>query len=229
MPAISSTRATSRWPRLMIGSVVGGILLYAGWMVWAAWCSADLWKRAQAAAGREDWDRTAKLLDRLSGTIPTTGESCTSRLRRHSVAATRSLRRDYCPEFPPRRPRRWRLRLAQGRLLIQAFHLREAEAAFRECLRLDPKADEARLALIAILAVQRRGGDYETEAWALIENGAEPIKALRLLAQAAPAIPPDTFTRTADMGDVLRRCVAADPGDTNTRGAGTLRARAGPR
>ena len=62
-----------------------------------------------------------------------------------------------------------------------------------------------RQALIAILAVQHRSRDYEAEAWALFDRGGEPIKALRLLAEAAPTIPPDTFARTADLGDVLRR------------------------
>ena len=108
-------------------------------------------------------------------------------------------------------------RLAQGRLLMEAFLPREAEAAFRDCLRLDPEADAARLALIAILAVQRRSRDYEAEAWALFDRGGEPLKALRLLAQAGPAIPPDTFTRSADLGDVLRRCLAADADDPHTR------------
>jgi len=105
----------------------------------------------------------------------------------------------------------------QGRLLMQAFRPRAAEAAFRDCLRIDPGSDAARLALIAILAVQHRSRDYEAEAWSLLAHGVEPIKALRLLAQAAPAIPSDTFTRTADEGDVLRRCLAADPHDPHTR------------
>ena len=217
MPAISSTRAMSRWPRLMIGSVVGGILLYAGWMVWAACCSADLWKRAQAAAGREDWERTAKLLDRLSWYNPDDRKVLRLKVEAALGRGDLIVAAGLLSRVPATAAEAVEARLTQGRLLIQAFLLREAEAAFRECIRLDPKADEARLALIAILAVQRRRGDYETEAWALLENGAEPIKALRLLAQAAPAIPPDTFTRTADMGDVLRRCVAADPGDPNTR------------
>ena len=108
-------------------------------------------------------------------------------------------------------------RLSQGRLLMQAFRPREAEAAFRDCLRLDPGSDAARLALIAILAVQNRSRDYKAEAWRLVDRGDEPIKALRLLAQSAPSIPPDTFTRAADIDDVLRRCLAADAEDVQTR------------
>jgi tetratricopeptide (TPR) repeat protein len=201
----------------MIGPAVGGMLLAAGWMVWTAWRSADLRARAQSAASRADWDRTAKLLDRLSWYNPDDRNVLRLRVqaalgRGDLVVAARLLARVRSSAAEA-----VEARLAQGRLLIRAFLLREAEAAFRDCLRLDPKADEARLALIAILAVQRRGSDYETEAWALLKKGAEPIKALRLLAQAAPAIPPDTFTRTADMGDVLRRCLAADPDDPNTR------------
>jgi len=201
----------------MIESAVGGMLLAAGWMVWTAWRSANLRARAQSAAGRADWDRAAKLLDRLSWYKPDDRNVLRLRVqaalgRGDLVVAAKLLAR-----VPSSAAEAVEARLAQGRLLIQAFLLREAEAAFRDCLRLDPKVDEARLALIAILAVQRRGSDYETEAWALLEKGAEPIKALRLLAQAAPAIPPDTFTRTADMGDVLRRCLAADPDDPNTR------------
>jgi tetratricopeptide (TPR) repeat protein len=109
------------------------------------------------------------------------------------------------------------IRLQQARLLIQAFCPRDAETALRECLTLEPGNDSARMTLIAIFALQHRARDYEREAWRLFDQGGEPIKALRLLAQAAPTIPPDTFTRTADIGDVLRQCLAADPDDPYTQ------------
>jgi tetratricopeptide (TPR) repeat protein len=118
---------------------------------------------------------------------------------------------------PDRAPDVVEARLAQGRLWLQAFHPREAEATFRGCLRRDPGSDAARLALIAILAIQGRAREYEAEAWALYDHGAEPLKALRLLAQAEPAIPPDTLSRTGDRGTILRRCFAADPLDPHTR------------
>src|SRR5690348_17702038 len=37
------------------------------------------------------------------------------------------------------------------------------------------------------------------------------------LHDALPILPPDTFTRSADLGDVLRQCLAADADDPHTR------------
>lgn len=193
------------------------ILAGGAWSAWSAWRSADLREKARAAAIRADWDRAAALLGRLAWYSPRDRKILGLRVqaalgRGDPIAAARLL-----ALVPDSSPDAADARLSRGRLLIQAFRLREAEVAFRDCLRIDPSRDEARLALIAILAVQHRARDYEAEAWALHDRGSEPIKALRLLAQAAPAIPPDTFTRTADMGDVLRRCLEADGDDRQTR------------
>ncbi len=217
MPAILSPKSPARWRPPVIAAVVSGALLGAGWMGWAAWRSSDLSARAGAAAGRGDWVRAGVLLERLAWYRPDDLGVLNMRVqaalgRGDAVAAAVLLAR-----VPASAPGAVEARLTQGRLLMEAFRPRAAEAAFRDCLRLDPRADEARLALIAILAVQGRGRDYDAEAWALFEKGGEPIKALRLLAQSSPAIPPDTFTRTADLGDVLRRCLDADPDDPNTR------------
>lgn len=217
MSAISTPKAVGRWQSPLIGAVVVWVLLFAGWMAWSAWRSADLRARARSAAEREDWERNWALLTRLAWYKPNDREVLTLRAQAalnlgDKLAAARLLAR-----IPPSAPEAVEARLAQGRLLLEAFRLQDAEAAYRDCLRIDPGSDAARLALIAILAVQHRSRDYEAEAWALFHRGGEPIKALRLLAEAAPTIPPDTFARTADLGDVLRRCLAADAADVHTR------------
>ena len=217
MPENLPPKTIGRRQAPMIATAVVGVLLAAGWPAWSTWRSADLWGRARAAAGLADWERTETLLDRLTWYDPVNRDVLGLRVqaalgRGDLVAAARLSAR-----VPASAPDAVAARFTAGRLFIQAFRPREAEAALRDCLRLDPDSDAARLALIAILALQHRSREYEAEAWAMFERRGEPIKALRLLAQAGPAIPPDTFARTADMGDVLRRCLAADPEDLRTR------------
>lgn len=216
MSAISPPKARGGSQLLWIAFAIALVLLPAGWMGWLAWRSDSLRAGAAAAVERQDWDRAGDLLGRLDWYDPDNLDDLSLRVqvaigRGDPVAAARLLDR-----VPAGAPGAVEARLSQGRMLIEAFRPREAEAALRACLRLDPDSDAARLTLIAIYAIQRRDRDYEAEAWTLARRGAEPIKALRLIAQAAPAIPPDTLTRTADEGDVLRRCLAAED-DVRTR------------
>lgn len=216
MPAISTPKAgSSRTWLIAMAFVV--ILTAGGWKGWKAWRSADLRSRLRAAVVGSDQAQIAKLLKRLAWYIPDDRAVLNMQVqnalqRSEPVEAARLLAR-----VPSSAPDVAEIRLQQARLLIQAFRPREAEAALRDCLDLDPGNDPARMTLIAIFALQHRARDYDDEAWRLFDQGSEPIKALRFLAQAAPVIPPDTFTRTADLGDVLRQCLSADPNDLYTR------------
>ncbi len=189
----------------------------AGWLILASRQADSLRSQARAAMFRSAWEEADGLLNRLAWYRPQDREVLNMRVRtalqlNQPVKAARLLAR-----IPGDSAETAGIRLQQARLLIQAFRPREANAALKECLVLDPSNDAARLTRIAILAFQHRAREYDEEAWRLFEHGSEPIKALRLLAQAAPVLPPDTFTNSADMGDVLRRCQAAEPDDLHTR------------
>jgi len=216
VPAISTPKVGSlRTWLIAIALIV--VLTAGGWKGWTAWRSADLRSRLRTAVVGSDQAQIARLLKRLAWYIPDDRAILNMQVQnalQHGdpVEAARLLAR-----VPSSASDAAEIRLQQARLLIQAFRPREAEAVLRECLNLDPGNDPARMTLIAIFALQHRARDYDDEAWRLFDQGGEPIKALRFLAQAAPVIPPDTFTRTADLGDVLRDCLAADPDDLYTR------------
>lgn len=211
------TKAAGRWRIAVLATIAVCIMLAGGWFGWSAWRSSQLRVQARDAIDRADWDRAEDRLTRLVWYHPTDAEALNLRI---GVALSRgepALAATLLSTVPESDSRALEARITAGRLWLQAFHPREAEAAFRAALRLRPDSDAARLALIAILAIQGRAADYEAEAWALHDHGVEPIKALRLLAQAAPAIPPDTLARTADDGTVLRLAFDADPDDAYTR------------
>ncbi len=217
VPSFSLGNPFNRFKAVVIVVTLAGMVVATSWFSWSAWRAAKLWNEAVEAADREDWAETGAALEQRMWYRPDDRAALHLQVqaaigRGEPLAAAALLGR-----VPPSAPEAVEARLTQGRLLMDQYRPREAEAVFRDCLKIDPRADAARLALIAILAFQRRGLDYDNEAWTLYEKGAEPIKALRLLAQAAPTIPPDTFTKTADMGDVLERCLETDPDDLHTR------------
>jgi len=217
---VTNTALPKAIDRRRVATIAGALVaavLSAGWVAWSFARSADLRARAGEAVKRGDWGRAGAMLERLAWYRPHDLEALSLRVRVALAQGDPLAAAVLLARVPDSAPGAAEARLTRGRLLMQAFRPGEAEAALRDCLRIDPQADGARMTLLAILAVQGRGRDYEAEAWALLDRGGEPIRALRLLAQAAPAIPPDTFTRTADLGDVLRRCLAAEPDHPQTR------------
>jgi tetratricopeptide (TPR) repeat protein len=198
-------------------AVVIVVVLAVGWAALATWRPAALRASIRESARRAEWNQAEDLLSRLAWYRRDDREARNLCIEAALSSGDPAAAARFLGGVPDRAPDVVEARLAQGRLWLQAFRPREAEAAFRGCLRRDPGSDAARLALIAILAIQGRAREYEAEAWALHDRGAEPLKALRLLAQAEPAIPPDTLSRTSDLGSLLRRCLAADPLDPLTR------------
>jgi tetratricopeptide (TPR) repeat protein len=107
----------------------------------------------------------------------------------------------------------------QGFLLRDLYRLDEAEAAFRRAIKVDPSLLEARRALIALLGLERRGTEQETELWGLLERTPRTAEALRVLAQAGPAIPPDGLPPGLDEGQALERVLRAEPTNDHARAA----------
>lgn len=217
MVTIEAPAARGRWRGAAIGAGVIALALTVGWWGWSRWRAGGLRAEAGRAAGRGEWARAGDLLDRLAWYAPRDRQVLGLRVRAAFGRGDPLGAARFLATTPDSAPEAVDARLSAGRIFLESFRPREAEAALRDGLRIDPEADDLRLALLAVLGSQYRGREYEAEAWALLDRGREPVKALRLLAQAAPAIPADTFARTADLGDVLLRCHEADPDDPHAR------------
>jgi tetratricopeptide (TPR) repeat protein len=117
--------------------------------------------------------------------------------------------------IPADHPRAAAERVRAGALLLGAFRLGEAEAAYRAALAIDRHSEEALRALVVIYGVERRARDQEGALWALhdLRGTATAIEALRLLAPGVPMIPPDSLPKDIDEAQLLQRARRAEPRD----------------
>jgi tetratricopeptide (TPR) repeat protein len=192
-------------------------LLTAGLVAWVAvgLRAAALRARAESAARAARWDEAEAALARLAwyGRLDIDSQrlrAAAAERRGDPVAAAR-LRM----AIPADHPSASAERVRAGALLLGAFRLGEAEAAYRAALAIDRRSEEALRALVVICGVERRARDQEEALWALHDLGgtATAIEALRLLAPGVPVIPPDSLPREIDEAQLLRRARESDPRD----------------
>ncbi|MDX2035294.1 MAG: hypothetical protein SFX72_01485 [Isosphaeraceae bacterium] len=199
---------------IALGAVLGAISL-----VYREFRIARLRDEAVAAARRGDWERAAGSVDRLATYRTLDFESIRIRsmaalARRDQLSAARFL--GMTPENSPLAAESFE---QQGFLLRGLFRLQEAESAFRRSLRLDPERTEARRALVALLGLERRGSEQEVEVWELLQRTPAKVEALRVLAHAGPAIPPDGLPPGLDEGEALTRAIEVEPENAHARAA----------
>lgn len=205
--------------RLAYAGSAAAALLAVGILGWWSARPTWLWHEATAAAQSERWEQAEEALDRYAWYRP--ADFVAQRLRSLAAArrgdlpsAVRAL--EPIPSSPTEAA--W-AHLTRGRLLKDLFRVREAEREFRSCLAITPAAVEARMNLIIILGVERRGREQQEQLWALHDQGGSPLEALRMLAPAMPVIPSGALSKMTDEGFVLQQCLAADPADPHIRPA----------
>jgi tetratricopeptide (TPR) repeat protein len=173
---------------------------------------------AERAIVASDWTRAAGLLDLYLWHRPRDSEAIRSRVEiaRHLGDGEAALA--WLGRVPADAPEAASAQLSRGLLLKELFRAREAEAAYREAIRLAPNTPEPWRELVALLGLQRRGEEQEQALWGFHRAGAA-VEALRLLGQSAVVIPPGTIAKTTDEGAILRRCLEADPDASQVRSA----------
>lgn len=206
--------------RLAVAAVVAVAALIVAWSGLAV-RKAILWSRADHLARASRWDAAEDALARLAWY----GRLGPEALRLRAESAVRrgdpALAARCLGAVPDHAPGAVSARMRQARLLLELFRMREAEAAYRAVLRLDPSLSEARRALIMVLGLKGRAREQEAELWALHDgaNLTTAIEALCYLAPGSAVVPPDGLARNADEGAVLAPCVAQDPTDDEARAA----------
>ena len=128
-------------------------------------------------------------------------------------------RRPWLGQTPETQPEAAAAYERQGILLREQFRLDESEAALRRAIRIDPARIDARRVLVAILGLERRGLEQELELWELLARTPRPVEALRVLAQAGPAIPPDGLPPGLDEGQALAKVLEVEPENARARAA----------
>jgi tetratricopeptide (TPR) repeat protein len=217
---MSSIPRVGRSERIRTAIAVGLATFLLGWLGWFGWSMARtgmLRRDVSAAVKVTDWDRAEAALARLAWYRPDDLEAIRMRVgialhRGDSTAALRAL-----ATVPDSAPEAAAAHLRRGLILKELYRAREAEAAFRAALRRAPSWPEPRRELIALLGIERRGEAQVTELWELHDRAGRSIEALRLLAQSTVTIPRGTVAKTSDEGDVLERCLAADPSNPHLR------------
>jgi thioredoxin-like negative regulator of GroEL len=112
-------------------------------------------------------------------------------------------------------------RQLEGTMLLAAGRGSRAETALKECIRLDPRAVEARRRLVFLYAVELRRDELRNVLWELDELGAMTISDLVLLSGSAFIVWNATETLTW-----IEQFVASDARDVHARiAAGRYRLR----
>ena len=104
-----------------------------------------------------------------------------------------------------------RIRIHEGNLLLELNRAREAEAAFREAVRLVPTFDEARFRLLPLLALRRNP--------AAVREQLQAIRDTRKLSLAEMALwitADGRLTSFSEAVGTLESFVKADPGDLDS-------------
>lgn len=191
-------------------------------LAWFGFTTARVaWLRAEAAAASSDrdWPRAERALERWAWYRPDDVEAIRLRVEAALQRGDRESAARLLAGVPETDPEAASAYLQRGVLLKQLYRVADAEAAFRATARLAPELPEPRRELVALYGITRRAPEQEKELWALHDRADRPVESLRLLAQSAIVIPPGALDRTTDEGDVLRRCLRADPAEPSVRPA----------
>jgi tetratricopeptide (TPR) repeat protein len=195
------------------------VLALAGWFGWMFCRTRALWRDATTAERSGDWGRVESALAKLAWYRPSDLAALRLRVFAALQRGDREAAADLLASVPDSSDEAPRAHLDSGRLYKELFKLREAEAEFRACLRLEPGLADDHRELIIMFGVQRRSREQREQLWALHDRGGRALEALRMLAQASPVIPPGALSKTADEGLVLERALAADPDAPHVRPA----------
>ncbi|MFO0908033.1 MAG: tetratricopeptide repeat protein [Isosphaeraceae bacterium] len=192
------------------------LLLGLGWWGWTVARITSLRSQAHAAFVAGDWGTAEPLLAALLASRPSDEEALQMRVeaavqRQDLPTATAVLE-----GWPARSPLAGEAALRKGRLYKERFLTGLAERAFEEAARLLPDDPAPSRELVGLYGVERRAEEQVRTLWLLHKRGAR-IEALRLLGQSSVVIPPGTIAKTSDEGELLEKCLAADPEDVHLR------------
>jgi tetratricopeptide (TPR) repeat protein len=216
----NGTSRFRRWwrPILATATACVGIAGTVGFRNWSQGRADRLWEEASRSARVGRWDHVEASLRAFAWHRPDDAPA----LRLRAFAAQKRGRPaealGHLAAIPDDSPMGAAKRLQRGQVFIEMLRLRDAEAELRACLRLNPDADEAQRQLLLILGVQRRWRDYRSLLWKVHATPSRSILALLLLAPYYPPSSPSVLHPTGEDDEViLRRWIAADPGDPCVR------------
>ncbi|GIW89080.1 MAG: hypothetical protein KatS3mg108_3404 [Isosphaeraceae bacterium] len=218
---LASREAGLGWlGRLGLGVIVLVLVAGVAWLVVRGRRAEALWNQARAASVREDWAKVHESLVELRRLQPLDRDQNRLRVQaalrlRDADAALAAL-----AEVRPDDSEYERALMTRGRLLMEQFRYREAEAVFRRCLALNPRLEEAHVQLVILTGMKRRAEDFERQLWDYYEKAEWKIAALRMLSRGIPFLPSRTTVDPAhDEGYLLEQGLAADPSDPEIRPA----------
>ncbi|MFO0951931.1 MAG: tetratricopeptide repeat protein [Isosphaeraceae bacterium] len=196
------------------------VTMAAGLALWRGGASIRAWRlrgEVERAYAAGDWPGAERAVSQLLAFDPSDAELIRLRVELATRRGDARGAAEALAGVPDASPEAASARLQQGLFLKELFLVREAEAAFRAAVRLRPQVPEPRRELANLMGIERRADEQRAELWGLHDRAGRRVEALRLLAQSVVVIPPGALAKSSDEGDVLRRCLEADPGDPHLR------------
>ncbi|QDV37244.1 tetratricopeptide repeat protein [Tautonia plasticadhaerens] len=200
------------WRRLGLAAVGSLAVVALAILAWPGPDPEQVWREAQAALKRGDFDAAERASDRLASLRAPTA---TDLMLRAQVAIARERvdeALEILREFPEDDPMAAQAKMLAGQLELRRDRLRAAEERFREALELDPGLSQVRRELIFIYGYQSKSDAIEEQFRGLADSG--PVSAkdafLWSLIRGVQWTPEEIVER-------LSSAVERDPGDRTSR------------